>query len=466
MQSRSGISRGAFGGHPVGLAVLFFSEMWERFSFYGMRALLVLYMVEQGLKPGHVEHILGFGVLHSALSSVFGTLSTQAIASQIYGIYTSILFLTPLFGGMLADRWLGQRRAVQLGGVLMAAGHFLMAFETSFLVALLLIVIGNGCFKPNISIQVGNLYGVGDSRRDSAFSLFYVGINLGALIAPIICGTIGEVYGWHWGFLAAGVGMVIGLAIFTLGHRHLPPDSRPRGAKSRAAAPKPRLRPGDVRAIVALCLITFILSFFWASYEQQGNAVVLWVRDFTDRSLFGWFDLKVTWFQSLNPLFIFLLTPAVLLLWVRQARRRREPGVVTKLAIGCFLGCVAYAILTLAALSAGDGGRASSVWTFAYFLVLTLAELHIAPVALSLYSRAAPAAVASTVMGIWFLSAVIGNYLTGLFGTYWEVWPKPLFWAGMAVLPLLAGIAVLLCKPMLDRILANREAAPAAEGTV
>jgi POT family proton-dependent oligopeptide transporter len=451
------------GGHPPGLAVLFFSEMWERFSFYGMRALLVLYMVEQVLLPGHAQKILGYGALVSGLHSVFGELSTQAIASQIYGIYTSLLFLTPLFGGILADRWLGQYRTVQLGGIVMAIGHFLMAFDFSFLIALLCIIFGNGCFKPNISSQVGGLYVPGDNKRDSAFSLFYVGINLGALIAPVVCGTLGEVYGWHWGFLAAGIGMVAGLVIFTLGRRHLPADVRPRAERSRATAPKARLRRRDVQAIVALCLIAFIMTFFWASYEQQGNAVVLWARDYTDRSFFGLFDIKVTWFQSMNPLLIFVLTPVVLYVWARQARKRREPGVVTKLAIGCFLGSIAYAILTLAALSTGGSGRASWIWTLAYFIALTFGELFVAPVALSLYSRAAPAAVASTMMGVWFLSAVIGNYLTGLFGSYWERLPKPVFWAGMAVVSFGAGLAVLACKRLLDRILVNSEMASSAE---
>ena len=201
--------------HPPGLAVLFLTETWERFSFYGMRSLLVLYMTETLLLPGSAHRVIGYMRLHAFLESIFGPLSVQATSSQIYGIYAGLLYFTPLFGGLLADRYLGKMRTVQAGGILMAIGHFLMAFETWFFFALACIVVGNGCFKPNISSQVGDLYARDDNRRDSAFSIFYVGINLGAFIAPVVCGTLGEVYGWHYGFFAAGVGMLVGLAIFT-----------------------------------------------------------------------------------------------------------------------------------------------------------------------------------------------------------------------------------------------------------
>ena len=208
--------------HPPGLALLFFTETWERFSFYGMRALLVLYMTEQLLTPENAHRVLGYGPLRSALESVFGSMSTQALSSQIYGLYTSLLYFTPLLGGLLADRMLGQYRAVTLGASLMAVGHFLMASDHLFLVALLCIIVGNGFFKPNVSTQVGKLYSRTDTRRDSAFSIFYMGINLGATLAPVVCGTLGEIYGWHYGFFAAGVGMVVGLVIYTAGRRFLP----------------------------------------------------------------------------------------------------------------------------------------------------------------------------------------------------------------------------------------------------
>src|SRR5208337_3812560 len=206
-------------GHPRGLAFLFATEMWERFSYYGMRALLVLYLVKYLLLPGHAEHVIGLASLKGGLESVFGPLETQPFASQIYGLYTALVYLTPIAGGLIADRVLGQRHTVIIGAVLMAIGHFMMAFEPLLLLALLTLILGNGAFKPNISTQIGELYAPGDSRRDRAFSIFYVGINLGAFLAPLVCGTLGEEWGWHYGFAAAGVGMLAALAIYLRGLR-------------------------------------------------------------------------------------------------------------------------------------------------------------------------------------------------------------------------------------------------------
>src|SRR3974390_3063477 len=211
-------------GHPRGLTFLFLTEMWERFSYYGMRALLVLYMVKYLLQPEHAEGVLGLSAFRDALESVFGPLGTQPFASQIYGFYTGLVYLTPIFGGLLADRVLGQRRTVIIGAVLMAIGHFMMALEPLLLFALLMLILGNGAFKPNISTQVGELYAEGDPRRDRAFSIFYVGLNLGAFFSPLVCGSLAVAFGWHYGFAAAGVGMVIGLLIYLSAARVLPSD--------------------------------------------------------------------------------------------------------------------------------------------------------------------------------------------------------------------------------------------------
>src|SRR5208283_1704381 len=211
-------------GHPKGLTFLFTTEMWERFSYYGMRSLLVLYMTKYLLAPVHSGNVLGLASVKNALEAVFGPLDVQPLSSQIYGFYTALVYLTPFFGGLLADRVLGQRRTVIVGAVLMAIGHFLMCLESMFFPALLFLILGNGAFKPNISTQVGALYPQGDHRRDRAFSIFYLGINLGAFLSPLVCGTLGEVYGWHYGFSAAGVGMLVGLAIYLAGQKHLAPD--------------------------------------------------------------------------------------------------------------------------------------------------------------------------------------------------------------------------------------------------
>jgi POT family proton-dependent oligopeptide transporter len=443
--------------HPRGLALLFFTETWERFSYYGMRALLVLYMTEQLLLPAHAQRVIGYAPLQSTLQSVFGPLSTQAMSSQIYGMYTSLLYFTPFFGGLLADRVLGQYKTVLFGASLMAVGHFLMASDAFFLIALLCIIVGNGCFKPNISTQVGRLYERTDSRRDSAFSIFYMGINLGATIAPIVCGTLGEVFGWHYGFLAAGVGMVLGLVVYIAGRKYLPPEvSRRKGAPGLAN--KQRMRPADFRAVTALCLIALVITFFWASYEQQGNAIVLWIRDYTDRSFFGWFELRITWFQSIGPFLIFVLTPVLVTMWTARAARQRPIGAVTKMATGCFLACAAYAVLVVAALLVVSGGKVSWAWMIVFFVLLTLAELHVSPVALSLFSRAAPAGAASMMMGIWFMSGVVGNYLAGVMGSFWERLPKVTFWMLVGAVPFVAGWVVLGLRGYLNRIILEQAA--------
>ncbi|HMA55932.1 MAG TPA: peptide MFS transporter, partial [Pseudolabrys sp.] len=262
-------------GHPRALSYLFATEMWERFSYYGMRALLVLYMVKYLLVPERASEVIGLASFKSGLESIFGPLGTQPFASQIYGFYTGLVYLTPILGGLLADRVLGQRRTVIIGAALMAIGHFMMAFERLFLFALGLLILGNGAFKPNISTQVGALYAPGDRRRDRAFSIFYVGINLGAFLAPLVCGTFGEELGWHYGFAAAGIGMTFGLLIYIAATPHLPEEAFAR----RSRAPLDR---NARQSIVALLLLFMPVSLFWATYEQQGNTIALWADQFTD----------------------------------------------------------------------------------------------------------------------------------------------------------------------------------------
>ena len=319
-------------GHPRGLTYLFTTEMWERFSYYGMKALLVLYMVKYLLQPERAQTIVGFATLKGGLEFLFGPLDIQPLSSHIYGLYTGLVYLTPVLGGYLADRVLGQRRMVIVGASLMAIGHFMMAFETLFLMALLVLILGNGAFKPNISTQVGSLYAPGDPRRDRAFSIFYVGINLGAFLAPLVCGTLGEELGWHYGFGAAGVGMTLGLAIYLYASRTLPPDERSRALSEGPAQPFGR---DEWRAMGALVLLALPVTFFWATYEQQGNTIALWADGYTDRSinLLIWSgQIPVTWFQAFNPFMIFAFTPFVLMLWRWQAATGREPSTVAKMA--------------------------------------------------------------------------------------------------------------------------------------
>jgi POT family proton-dependent oligopeptide transporter len=427
-------------GHPRALGFLFATEMWERFSYYGMRALLVLYMVKYLLLPAQAGNVLGLASFKSALEAVFGPLDVQPFASQIYGFYTGLVYLTPILGGLLADRVLGQRRTVILGAALMAIGHFTMAFEHLFLLALTLLILGNGCFKPNISTQVGSLYAPGDRRRDRAFSIFYVGINLGAFLAPLVCGTLGENYGWHYGFAAAGVGMTTGLVVYLLATPKLPRDAF---AKREAHAPLARR---DWQAIGAILVLMLPVSLFWATYEQQGNTIVLWASDFTDRHVTAGFEIPVTWFQALNPFMIFAFTPFIVALWRRQGAR--EPSTVMKMSIGLFLNAASWLIMVAAARATGTG-QASWLWLFCYFVVITVGELYLSPTSLSWVTKVAPASVLSMMMGLWLATSFIGNFLAGYIGTFWSSMAKGDFFLLLALISAAAGLIIaLLARPL------------------
>jgi POT family proton-dependent oligopeptide transporter len=442
-----------FLGHPRGLAYLFTTEMWERFSYYGMRALLVLYMVKYLLEPGPAETVIGLATLRAALEALFGPLDAQPFASHIYGLYTALVYLTPIFGGLLADRVLGQRRTVILGAALMALGHFMMAFESLFLMALLTLIVGNGAFKPNISTQVGGLYAPGDRRRDRAYSVFYVGINIGAFFSPLVCGTLGELWGWHYGFAAAGVGMTIGLITYLIAYPTLPPDEMHKArATGRDRAP---LTGEERRAIYALLALFVPTCLFWATYEQSGNTIALWADELTDRTfnLLVWRgEIPVTWFQAFNPFMIFAFTPLIVMLWSWQARRGTEPSTVTKMALGCFGVTLANLILVAAAWTAG-GGKASWLWLLAYFVVITLGELYLSPIGLSLVSKLAPARMVSLLMGLWLATSFVGNFLAGWLGSFWSGMAKADFFLMIAAVAGVAGAIILAFNRPLRPIL-------------
>jgi len=482
-------------GHPRGLTYLFATEMWERFAYYGMRAILILYLVNFLLLPGHAEHVAGyFGIKHGfewlgAAFSYFGAwvwhavangpspvfhieeLAIQPFSSLIYGTYTAFVYLTPFFGGIIADNWLGQRYSVIVGGVLMALAEFILMVPALFFVGLLLLIIGNGFFKPNISTQVGNLYPAGDSRIDRAFSIFYVGINVGAFLSPIICGSLlGEPYGYHWGFFAAGVGMILGLLIYMNALRTLPPDRIAR-LKSKTTESKP-LTGQDWKAVFAIVLLCIPVTFFWATYEQQGNTMNLWAQDFTDRrlipGLINW-DIPVTLFQAFNPAMIVLFTPLVVWFWGRQSKKKSEPTTVTKMALGLFMLAVSYAIMALAAYVTPAGHTTSWLWLFAFYAVITMGELYLSPIGLALVARVAPAKILSAMMGLWFITSFTGNLLQGYIGTYFTKLDKPHFFLLCAGLGAAAGVVTWIfnfpLKPILEmRPVTNLEVAePQAE---
>ena len=429
-------------GHPRGLTFLFATEMWERFSYYGMRALLVLYMVKYLLHPGHADNVIGLGALRGLLEGMFGPLGVQPFASQIYGLYTGLVYLTPVFGGILADRVLGQHRTILLGATLMAIGHFMMAFEPLFLLALTTLILGNGAFKPNISAQVGGLYAPGDRRRDRAYSIFYVGINLGAFAAPLICGTLGEELGWHYGFTAAGVGMTIALAIYLYAMPSLPRDELHRSIDVEQR-PLDRNEWRGILALIVLCVPT---TFFWATYEQQGNTIALWADTYTDRTidLLIWHgEIPTTWFQAFNPFMIFAFTPLIVGLWAWQARRGTEPSTVVKMSIGCFGVALANLIMIGAAWQSAGAPDASWLWLLGYFVVITIGELYLSPIGLSLVSKVAPVRMVSMLMGVWLGTSFTGNFIAGWLGSFWSGMDKTFFFVMIAGIAMIAGAVIL-----------------------
>lgn len=435
-------------GHPPGLTVLFGTEMWERFSYYGMRSLLVLYMVGYLLRPDNARDVIGLGALRGSLESVFGRLSDQAFASQIYGFYTGFAYLTPILGGILADRLIGRTATVVLGASLMVAGHFMMAWDRMFLVALVVLVLGVGIFKPNVTTQVGELYGPGDRRIDRAYSIFYVGINIGAFLAPLICGYLGERVAWHYGFIAAGAGMTIGLATYLTGRSYLP-----------KAPAVPGVTPDAVtrtRASFASMLILFIPSaLWWAAYEQQGNTVAIWIHQSVDREvnlLFWKGAIPVTWFQSFNPILIFLITPMLVAGWSHFAKVGREPTTIAKLTTGCILLALAY-VLCAAVVWISGANPISWLWLLAFFVLVTVAELHFSPIGISLMSSIAPSGSRSSLMAVWFTSIFAGNFLAGYLGSLWEKFSQPGFFMIAASLGFASALFTVVVRPLLARTL-------------
>jgi proton-dependent oligopeptide transporter, POT family len=313
----------------------------------------------------------------------------------------------------------------------------MMAFEHLFLFALGFLILGNGAFKPNISTQVGMLYPPGDRRRDRAFSIFYVGINLGAFLAPLICGTLGEEIGWHYGFAAAGVGMTIGLIIYLTATPHLPSE-----AFASRPLPAGRLDRSAWRSIAVLLLLFAPVSLYWATYEQQGNTIALWADQFTDRHFLGG-EIPVTWFQAFNPFMIFAFTPFIVAFWRRQGKN--EPSTASKLAIGCLINALGYLIMVVAAWSAGSG-KASWLWLFAYFVVITVGELYLSPTSLSLVTKIAPKALLSMMMGVWLATSFVGGFLAGYLGTFWSSMGKADFFLMLALISAASAVAIVLLR--------------------
>jgi POT family proton-dependent oligopeptide transporter len=429
-------------GHPRGLTVLATTEMWERFSFYGMQALLMLYMTKHLLQPAVAPDVLGLAAFRAGLSAIVGPMTDLAFAAQTFGIYSGLLYGTPLLGAWLGDRVLGKTRTVTLGCVLMTAGHLTMASEHFFLLALLLIVTGAGGVIGNMAAQVGLLYDFDDHRRTRAFGVYLITLNIGALAAPLAIGTLGEKVGWHYGFAIAGVGMGIGLATYLAGRRHLPPDRlRERGARIR-------LSGEERRRVAALLVLMIPYTIYGAASFQAYGIMFVWADRAVNRVVLGW-EVPVTWIGIVDGVLTIAGVWFAARVWTWAASRGREPGDFAKMAIGytgvgtAFLFAAAIATLPLVPV----------VLWIVFFLVLDFSYGWVEPPVQSMISRDAPAPVNAMMMAIMKATTMLSYFFLGWFGRFYEPLGAPLFWAAVGAQALLALVLVMALRRPLLRLL-------------
>ena len=411
--------------HPKGLYLLFCVEMWERFSYYGMRALIVLYMVQN--------------LMYSAQK-----------AGNIYGLYTGLVYLTPLIGGYLADRYLGQRRCISIGALLMVSGLFLLAFgsKSLFLVALFFMVIANWFFKSNISSFLGLLYGDDNDKKDSAFTIFYMGINLGAFFSPLVCGTLAVKYGYEYGFAAAGAGMLVGFILYKIFENKLLGKT---GLNPVKVVKQVVDDSGDNKSVTSLLLLMLFTIPFWVCFEQAGSSLTLFAQYSTNRNILG-LEIPTEYFQSLNPLFIILFAPIISGLWVVLRNKKKEPTSVEKFVGALFLIAIAYVLMAFAGYFSLSG-KVSMLWLVAGYFIMTIAELCLSPIGLSLVSKLAPRRFLSLMMGCWFLTSFVGNLFAGLWGGMFEILSPIQLFGVLALLSFLSGGILLFFVPNLNKVI-------------
>lgn len=442
----------AFFGHPRGLGVLAFTEAFERFSYYGMQSLLVLYMGKALLLPGHVEHVWGYPTLEGLIQALYRPgASPQAIGSAIFGLYTSLVYLTPIAGGWLADRVLGKTRTIVLGAVLMAAGHFMMTFAQTFLPALLALILGSGCLKGNIASQVGGLYGPSDTRRADAFQIFYMGISAGVIAAPLVTGTLGEELGWHWGFGAAGVGMLVALALYLVGRRHLPPDP----PRRTSTAERRKLTRAEARVVAVLLALLPVMAASVLVNQQIYNAYLSWADTAVDLTWMGR-KLPTTWLVTLDTIAAIGCLPLMVAFWRIWARRLPEPDELGKMTIGTFIAAAGVLCLAAGAAQAqARGGQVAIGWCVAFHVVNSIAFANMLPVSMALFARAAPVGLGATLLGVYYLHLFAANQTVGWLGTLLETLGGTQFWLLHAAIALVSAVVFLvvgrLFGPMLRR---------------
>ena len=435
-------------GHPIGLFVLFFTEMWERFSYYGMRAILVLYLVTQtgGDNPG-----LGW---------------TDGEALALYGWYTMMVYVMSIPGGIIADKILGQKKSVYVGGVFLLFGHSILAIEQTwaFYTGLVLIVFGVGMLKPNISTMVGGLYPKGDIRRDKGFTLFYIGINVGAFLSSIIVGYVGEVHGWHYGFGLAGLGMLLGLVQYGIGQKHLKHVGNFLGASENQAekdAMKKPLNKIEKDRVSVLLLSFLIVILFWGAFEQAGGLMNIYTKTKTDRMLLG-MEIPATWFQSLNALFIVIFGTAVAGFWARRKLKGKEASSLFKMILGLIIMGAGFFFMTAAVAEFNSSGSSAMYWLVLAYLFHTIGELCLSPVALSFITKLAPLKYASIMMGVYFAMTGFGSKLAGLLGEWSESLGEYTIFTGIAGFTIIIGLLVML---VLKKLKALTHGAEDQEGT-
>jgi POT family proton-dependent oligopeptide transporter len=436
---------GTFLGHPKGLAYLAFTEAWERFSYYGMSALLVLYMVNQLLLPGHVEHVAGFAAFRAMIEGTFGSLSTQALASQIFGLYSGFVYFTPVIGGWLGDR-IGQRSAVVLGGLSMSGGHLAMAFDESFLLALLLLIVGSGLLKGNISAQVGGLYPTEDEeRRSRGFAIFSTAINFGAVVGPLLCGFLGERYGWHIGFGTAALFMLAGVATYLSGYRYLPVRIERKARVAQA------MTAHDRKVVLVLLGAMAITILPHIAYYQLSNVLPVWLEEHGNMSA-GGFQVPIPWFQSIDPLFSILCVPLLFRLWQWQGSGRGEPSELRKIGAGALI-CGGANLILVASILAYGSGKVPWAWPFLFCAIQGVGFMYFWPPFLALVSRTAPPKINATMMGGAFLVLFVANNLIGWIGTFYEQLGPLGFWGLHAAIGGTGGLLAFLYSRTAGRLL-------------
>jgi POT family proton-dependent oligopeptide transporter len=432
-------------GHPKGLWVLSGTELWDRISFHGMQAMLVLYMAGELLKPGRIENVAGFATYRAAVEWLTGPLTDQGIATQTFGIYGALIYSLPLVGGWLGDRFISRRMAVGAGALLMTAGHFSLAFDETFLFALLLLILGAGLLRGNLKAQVKSLYADGDRRLADAFQVYSFVVNFGAFIAPIATGAVAKYHGWHAGFAVAGFGMLIGLVAYLAGSRHLPPDGEKRKAIERG-----KMTAHERHNFRGLLMLWPISLCFWTSQAQIWNVYNLWVRDHVDLMV-GDFTVPVPWMQSLDGLAPAAFIPLVVWIWRVQARRGTEPDMFVKMGLGCLIFAAGVLLLAAAPLTADARGLAPLWLPILFHLVSNFGAIYFSPVMIALYAERAPAAWRGTLLGIETLSASAASLISGYMGGWYEVMDPSTFWLINMVIVGSAGLAMLVLRQPLLR---------------